>query len=467
MKKAERHILVLVVVMVAVIAVQMAFTMATGRTRSARLAQIKRPASMAVHDQLVAQMVEKDDQETVPDPDSEKTSASSDFPYEGAETVAAYDQYFMDLDEMWDGRALPEEVLEKIIDRPPESWTQAERAAVEQAVREQKELVRQLRELAARGGPIHPLDFSKGVRMELFHLAKLRAGARLLRADAIISAVNGDYGEAVADIVAGMQLGDALAGEPIVVSQLVRISIYGNMSDAIQRSFRGGDLSPELFSELMAHMDQADNRQAFAESLTGEQIMGNMMFSDIRGGDADSNYFGTGGVPEEMEGLMLRMYGSIPLRPWLNMDESAHADIMIRFAEAAELPYYEARPQIEQIGEYAENLPWTRFLTRTLTPALSRANQAQARHEATVDLMQMGLVLEQFQTENGFYPATLDAITSQLGGSVPIDPFSGEPYHYYPAADSFQLYGVGRNLTDDGGQHDYREGDMVWRGETE
>jgi hypothetical protein len=466
MKRSERRLLVLVVVVVAVIAVQMAFTVATGRTRSARLARVKRPASMAVHDQLVAQMVDNGVQQTVQDPDSGNTSAPPDFPSEVAETVAAYAQYFEDLIEIWGRRrVLPIEVRD-ILDKSPESWTQAERAAVEQAVSERKELVRQLRELAARGGPIHPLDFSKGIQLELLHLGEIRAGVRLLNADAIISAMNGNYDEAVADIIAGMQLGDALAAEPIFLSQLVRIAIYGTINDAIQHSFRGGNLSPGLFSELMAHMDQADNRQAFAESYTGEQIVGNLAFADIREGNLSIEYEDFG-ISDELGGLLVRMYGSVPLRPWLNMDESAHADIMTRYAQAAELPYYEARPQLDQIEKHTENLPWTRLMTRIMTPALSRACQAQARHEATIDLMQMGLLLEQYQAQQGSYPATLDTIAPGLGGSVPVDPFSGEPYHYYPSDDSFQLYGVGRNLTDDGGRHDPREGDLVWRGRKE
>ena len=111
MKRAERHILVLVVVVVAVIAVQMAFTMATGRARSARLALIKRPASMALHDQLVAQMVEKDDQETVPASDSGSVSEPPEFPSEAAETVASYAQYFADYDEIWGSRGVLPETL--------------------------------------------------------------------------------------------------------------------------------------------------------------------------------------------------------------------------------------------------------------------------------------------------------------------------------------------------------------------
>jgi hypothetical protein len=46
-----------------------------------------------------------------------------------------------------------------------------------------------------------------------------------------------------------------------------------------------------------------------------------------------------------------------------------------------------------------------------------------------------------------------------------VDPFTGDEYTYENQGATFLLYGVGRNLTDDGGVNDHREGDIVWRGE--
>jgi len=478
MKKAERHVLVLAVVVVAVIAVQMAFTMATGRVRSARLARIKRPASMAVHDQLVAQMIEKDDRQTVPGPDSRNMSEPPDFPSEAAETVAAYAQYFTDIDEIWGGRALPEETLD-ILSKSPESWTDAERATVEQAVSERKSLVRQLRELAARGGPVYPLDYSKGFQMELPHLSKMRAGAQLLKADAIISSMNGDYSEAVTDIIAGMQLGDALAGEPILISQLVRVAVYGIMIEGIRQSFHGGDLSAEQMSRLEDQLDQADNRHAFAESFLGEQITMAQIFSQIRAVEhtdmltssvalfQDTSTLGQ--LTKPIRPLLARSYAPV-MQPWLNLDESTLTDLLDRTATVAELPYYQARPQLEITEQQVENMPRSRTWSRMMMPALTRSCEAQARHEARLDLVQMGLVLEQYQADHGSYPDTLDAIAPQMGWSMPVDPFSGKPYHYRRTGDTFRLYSVGANLTDDGGiinpQYSW-SGDLVWRGRPE
>lgn len=83
-----------------------------------------------------------------------------------------------------------------------------------------------------------------------------------------------------------------------------------------------------------------------------------------------------------------------------------------------------------------------------------------------LDLLQRGLLIELFCAENGHYPQSIQAIAAGLGGSVPVDLFSGEPYHYVVRGDTFLLYSVGHNRQDDGGSiHDPIQGDIVWRGE--
>ena len=79
--------------------------------------------------------------------------------------------------------------------------------------------------------------------------------------------------------------------------------------------------------------------------------------------------------------------------------------------------------------------------------------------------MQLGILVEQYRTREGYYPDTLDDIASNLGGSVPVDPFSGKKYRYRPLGSVLVLYSIGENRLDDGGTHEYRKGDIVWRGE--
>jgi len=471
-----RHaVIVLIVVAVIVVAAHIVFQFVTEQNRAAMVARVRKPESLVFYERLAGEDI-GDREARLP----EASDLGGDGLYEGTgdavETMARYERLFarkreQSFREVWD------RLSTKVLVKHPGEWSAEQRAQVEAFLAANQDLIRELRDLAERGGPVYPLDFSHGIAIELPHLAEMPDCARLLRADAIVKAMNGDYSEMVEDVVAGMKLADALAPEPILMSQLARIAMYDVITEAVQESVSGGDLPPELVSELLTHADHADNRQAFAESFTVEQLVGLQVFSDVRDGDyssldellSDDDYSRMSGLERVGWPLFYRVYTSPLGTPWFNMDEATYADLVGRTADAAELPYYEAHPLLTQIEQDTDNLPITRVGTRNVfsVPALSRACQAQARHEATVDLMQMGLLIEQYHARQGSYPESLDAIAPGLGGELPVEPYTGEPYHYQPSGDSFLLYSVGGNLTDDGGMHHLVTGDIVWRGQHE
>ncbi len=469
-KPMRRLVISLVIVAAVVVAVQIAVQSVKEQNRAAEIARLKESTSIAAYEKLIADQTGSKPPGPVPNVDPQDAAQPAAFPQDAAESIAAYKRLYDEMLEKWGGDYLPQEAYD-ILKKSQDSWTDEEWATMVQIVNERRDLLDQLRALAGHGGPAYPLDFSKGIAMEMPHLAELRNGARLFRASAIVRAAEGNYSESVEDIVAGMQLIDALAQEPVLISQLVRFAMYGIMNDAVQQSFHGGDLSPEQVSQLLTQLDGADDREVLAQSMTGEQVMGLQTFSGIRTPDdlreiwGEDPYFNETTTLGQIakRPLLLEFYSSPLGRPWLNMDADAYSEILSRAAAVAELPYYEARPELERIENDIDNLPWARGITRTLVPRLPRTCIAQARHEATIDLMQMGLLLEQYQGQHGSYPQSLDAIAPGLGGELPVEPYTGEPYHYEASDDSFLLYSVGDNLTDDGGKHDYRTGDIVWR----
>ena len=460
-----------VLVAAVVIAISVA-GIVTKAQRDAAVANIKKPARLAFYEELAAHRKEAAVSPAAPSSGSEAaaveatSSVSEATPavkkhlQDAADTIARYEQMFerkSEVDERWG------ELYDRLSDKKPSEWTAAERAELEAFLAENRDLILELRDLAKLGGPIHPLDFSEGLNMDLSHLAKLRDCGRLLGMDAVVQALNGDYPEAVADLVAGMGLADAVGEEPIVISQLVRMAMYGEVYGAFETAFGPGELPPELVQELLQQTAPTDQRQRLADALAAEQAMGIQYLSDFLldpaapwGEDLDT-----------LDRIGLQLYASPIARPFFNLDQRALAELSSQMIEVAPLPYYEARPILEEIEQDLREHPYTRIMSQQLLQGLTNVFLAQGRAEASLDLMQIGITLEQHYADSGEYPVTLDAIAADLGGAVPIDPLTGEPYHYQAQGDTFLLYSEGMNLVDDGGIHDPRDGDMVWRGEAE
>jgi len=398
---------------------------------------VAKPASIEAYERLVAELEGRSIEEAA-------RPVFKPFPEDAKDIVEGYDRLFERMQHLVGDFETQADVD---LGEAPHKWTDGDKAKIAKFLETNKDLLSEMRRMAQRGAPVYPLDFSKGFEMILPHLARSRQCSRVLRASAVVNGDNGNHAEAVDDIITGMKLGDALAREPILISQLVRIAIYGIMSSAVQNSFDGSDLSPELTQRLMTQLAQADHRDDFAEAFAGEMYFGQKAFASIREGDRSA-------LPDDFN-----------LGPPQEADEQAYVEIMNRMVSAARLPYYEAAGEQSQLESDIENLPQTLAYSRTLLPALTRACAAQGRQEAVIDLIQLGILVEQYKAREGHYPDTLEEIASSFGGSVPVDPLSGKGYRYRPLGSSFLLYSIGENGLDDGGTHDYRKGDIVWRGE--
>ena len=440
MRKSVKDVVIALVVVTAMAGAPLLD--AGGQEPAAKLAQPEKPASIEAYERLVAELEGRPIEEPA-------QPIFKPFPEDAKDIVGGYDRLFKGMQPPVDAFAIE---TGDLLSRGPHEWTDWDKARIGKFLEAHQDLLREMRRMAERGAPVYPLDFSKAYGMDRPHLARVRKCARVLRASAVVNGMNGNYAEAAADVIAGMRIADALAREPILISQLVRITIYVLiMNDAVQKSFEGGDLSPELTQRLMAHLAQADHREEFAESLAGERY--------LFGRKALSTY------SMRRSGAWSGFLGASDLGPLQEVDEQAYDEIMNRIASAARLPYYEAARELSQIQNDIESLPRTLAYSRHLLPFLARTCEAQARHESVVDLMQLGILVEQYRAREGWYPRRLDDIGPHLGGSLPVDPFSGERYHYRPLGETFLLYSIGENRRDDGGTHDYRKGDIVWRGE--
>ncbi|MBI5091089.1 MAG: hypothetical protein HZB26_01435 [Candidatus Hydrogenedentes bacterium] len=474
---SERLFMMAAGLCVMAVAAAIAFQMITERKRSAAVARMK--SSVAATQQRAAAGPPVTSAEGgKPDRSGPTRSA----PAKASESVAAFAALFPKVRALEDDKRWETFYEEVLLKKDARDWTIDEQAAAKNFTDEARPLIQEIRRLANLGGPAIELDYSKGGAIELPHLAPLRTCARLLGIDADVQAQQGNYEEAAEDILASFKLGNAIKDEPILISQLFRCAMDGITYAGVQEALPQDGLDPELARRVIETAGRAEAHQNFAESFTLEAMIGLEHFERFRDGNTESLLYHDrtqsmldiwGVLPENRAGqrIFVTAYSSVIVRPWLNMDETTYSETIPRIQEAAQLPYDQALPVMQQIEQDIADLPHTRVLTRTLLPDLTRRIAAQARDEAFLALTRVGLALELYHAQNGAYPTSLDAIAPILGGHVPVDPFTGQPLGYKPSGQSFVLYSVGQDLVDDGGKPgyndggglDYRTGDIVWR----
>ena len=105
-------------------------------------------------------------------------------------------------------------------------------------------------------------------------------------------------------------------------------------------------------------------------------------------------------------------------------------------------------------------------------PNFAKATQTTAYNQTLVNQAQIVCALERYHLTHDEYPETLAALVPQFIEKLPHDLIGGEPLHYRRADDGkFQLYSVGWNEKDDGGEIAYakngsvdrEKGDWVWQ----
>jgi hypothetical protein len=353
-----------------------------------------------------------------------------------------------------------EEFIENIVKAENGEQTEADKKQMADFLDGNRELILELRRLAEAGGSIVP-------PAPLF----IRF-ARLLVESMALAAERGDYEEMFHNFRAATQLAEIAGNEPAVMAQGIRNVMNSIISYGISQHVRIDNLPPDRIAELITFAAQSGNRERIADALLVEGAEGMGLFDAIRTGNTDYLSFFTGESGEDHfewgASLFFRLYGTVG-RPLLDMDASLYVDITNRASEAMRLPFYEAKPILDEIDARVFSGFFSRFhpVTSMAAPSCIHYAERQANHEAQMGLMQIGLAVEQYQMQHGECPETLEEIAPTLGGTLPLDPFTGQPFVYEPREDGFTLYSARGSVIDPVNRRMANgtdaQGNIIWR----
>ena len=359
---------------------------------------------------------------------------------------------------------LPKELLEHF--RETGTLTPEEMAQLRAYVEAGADVLALLHDAAGLAPGRIPLDYSKGWELDLSHLTKIREFSRLLRAETLLAAIEGDPDRAYEAVMAGLAVHRPLQQEPILISQLVRVACNSITLEALNDTLGRAAYSDEQLARIQQSFESSYDPAAMTNALVTERIFGNQIYDDP-GPALASAGSGTFFLDNFVPGSRAALMQAAAAVGWYDGDRERYLSIMDEMLEASSLPYPEAQEAMlrldDRIGTPTPlSLP---RLSQVILPGLTHAQQAMVRNEAQLTEGATAAAIERYRLANGVPPAQLDDLVPAYLDDTPADPFDLEPLRYRREGDSYVLYSIGENGVDDGGTtaENRREGDLVFR----
>ncbi|MBK8916067.1 MAG: hypothetical protein IPM64_15970 [Phycisphaerales bacterium] len=324
-----------------------------------------------------------------------------------------------------------------------------------------------------RGWQLHS---ESGMVMDVLlpDLGVQRSMARALAVDARRAALQGRTEDAVNSLGAIGSAGSHVGNGPTLIENLVGASMqalatealldsfaqqdgsvdYRRVADSLTQSLRPTRSSDEaVLIERTMYLDVLQ-RSFDRDPTTGDPRPNPRQLSAILSmGSSDA---ATNGPMESVVSGVLNAarYGSLRFSDMVREGNDFYDAVSVAMLS----PPAAARPLLDAADAQAQS---SNPLLSTLAPSLGRAHVGRTRGEASRRATLVVANLHAYRQQNGRYPDSLDAIGN---GEIVSDPFTGERFAYRPEGQSFTLYSLGYNATDDGATHvrSGDEGDIVY-----
>lgn len=285
----------------------------------------------------------------------------------------------------------------------------------------------------------------------MFHLEEVSRTTRLLALDARRHAQAGNLKEAMQSCRAALNGARSVGDEPLLGSQLSRISSAAVACQAIEYALSQGEPDPKDLGELQGLLELEDGHQGLMLGLRGDRAMLHRSFEAIENGEVS--------WADLARGFNVRQSWKDEYLPQLAVqrifaEHPRYLSLLNRQIEVAALPLHQQSTAARAFDADVKAFPRDIWLLRLAEPAGSAAFDASVRHHANVRCLLVLLAAERYRRAQGRWPKALEDLTPQFLASVPEDPFDGKPLRYRILPDGVVVYSVGLDGADDGGHID-------------
>jgi hypothetical protein len=337
------------------------------------------------------------------------------------------------------------------------------------------------------------IDYEQGPALILPHLVPLKEASELLSAAALANLHRGDIPSAVGNLRSLLALIKATHDEPLVISQLVRVSMAYQAFNVSWELLQAPGLTEDQLAALQQGWTQMDFLLAGDEALLMERAMIETALKKLRQsrrplGELVRMSAATNIAATNTGGAWLLQVRDFSKTAWQDTKQLTREAIWryswsysdeLRALKGGRVlldTIRQARTKgafkdaLSSQSEKLEQLDFGKLARDTTSPSGSDLATADIRWffsrsvrsledlpkrlmtvEAARQTIITVLALKRYQLRHGNFPGDLSALVPEFLPAVPRDPVDGKPMRYQLVGKSFLLYSIGEDGVDNGG----------------
>lgn len=304
---------------------------------------------------------------------------------------------------------------------------------VEAFLQKQQPLLGRIHELAADAGPVSFSLELDSYNTLLPWVQSIRNVANLLTLQHDHAVYKGDASTATRAIVSLLGVGRTLEGDPILVSQLVRVAIHHVAIDSLKRSLESDLLSDQQLRQIRAELvAYSDHRPVLPRALAGERAFVMAMHRDPEG-LPQLPPLATFSRPRDMLAT-LRLFEKSEAVARRDLDGLMAGSVQLKVDFTRTVHSTNWLEQFDTV------------LTGQLVPAIDSVHQAFVAQVMRNRIAELAIALRLFQHQIGDWPQRLSELQRIGVDPGQLMPPGGKPFGYRPAQDRALLWGFRPDL---------------------
>ena len=321
-----------------------------------------------------------------------------------------------------------------------------------------------------------------GFDMNKLSLANSKRAAQRLGTAVLCDLQRGDTASAVTNLRTMLVLSKAMAGERLLISELVSMAIVQMTVTANWELLQSTNVTDEQLTQLQKDWADMDLIHSEENALAMESVMSRMtaeqwrnsnakfqeylnMGSEVNGFKVQKSFFDE--IRAETVSFEWRYWWSYPdelkmlkgheiLRETSRMIETNHSFQAAVTAQGKKMASLQVKAANDQSD--MNSVDMHSILSQNIL-GLSAVHRKMEATEVARQVVMTAMALKRYQLKHGNYPPDLDSLVPEFVPAVPLDPVDGQPLRYRPNADgTFLLYSIGQNGVDNGGDPSIEKG---------